>query len=429
MRTGRDVAVFVRRRGELLLLRHARHGYWHVVAGVVEQGESYLSAARRELQEETGLVPSTPLRRLNLVSRYPVGSHERAEYAEGLTEVTCESYVADAPDEWEPSLNEEHTAHEWAALSEAERMLHWPAAIEALHVLAVSAGSSVDEARELVDIINARDGSRWSLIRRIGAGSQQGAYELVDDRGSRAVLKWHTRHLPAPQLGETASLIALAQTRGWLTARWLTYGPLPAEGAYIIEEFITGDPLEAVDEMMLDQLLAANRLQAGLAPHAAHDWSVYAHRVVFEDRTGDLARLRSRQATAEFAERLGHLLRRARELQLPTGDLVHGDFTPRNVIVHDGAPYLVDAAHAGGGTRAYDLAVLAVDSHWVDPAARCRERVLREAHALVGRAALLVCLAARMIILLEWGGRHWPADVPNAVARCDELLALVPARA
>src|SRR5258708_33849258 len=58
VRTGRDVAVFVRRRAELLLLRHARHGYWHVVAGVVEAGETFAVAARPELRAWTGLGPA-----------------------------------------------------------------------------------------------------------------------------------------------------------------------------------------------------------------------------------------------------------------------------------------------------------------------------------------------------------------------------------
>jgi hypothetical protein len=31
-----------------------------------------------------------------------------------------------------------------------------------------------------------------------------------------------------------------------------------------------------------------------------------------------------------------------------------------------------------------------------------------------------------MILLLEWGGRHWPADVPQAVTRCGALLERVP---
>ena len=55
-----EVAIFVtRRRGQevLLLLRMpSGGGYWHVVAGAIEAGETPQEAAKRELWEETGLL-------------------------------------------------------------------------------------------------------------------------------------------------------------------------------------------------------------------------------------------------------------------------------------------------------------------------------------------------------------------------------------
>src|SRR5258708_33240355 len=44
VRTGRDVAVFVRRRDELLLLRHARHGSWPRGAGAREAAATLADA-------------------------------------------------------------------------------------------------------------------------------------------------------------------------------------------------------------------------------------------------------------------------------------------------------------------------------------------------------------------------------------------------
>ena len=48
-----------RKRGAEVLILHrsaAQGGYWHVVAGGVEAGETATAAAERELHEETGLV-------------------------------------------------------------------------------------------------------------------------------------------------------------------------------------------------------------------------------------------------------------------------------------------------------------------------------------------------------------------------------------
>src|SRR5256885_1290839 len=50
-----SVAVFARHDGRVLLVKHKRLRTWLPVGGEIEQGESPLEAAQRELKEETGL--------------------------------------------------------------------------------------------------------------------------------------------------------------------------------------------------------------------------------------------------------------------------------------------------------------------------------------------------------------------------------------
>lgn len=112
-----EVAVVVRRPGPeyLVLLRAAdRGGYWNLVAGGVEPGESPARAAARELAEETGL--HAPVVRLALDLSYegPRGH------------VRLHAFVAEAAGGWEPELDEEHVEHRWCTEDEALQLLAYP---------------------------------------------------------------------------------------------------------------------------------------------------------------------------------------------------------------------------------------------------------------------------------------------------------------
>ena len=108
----REVAIFVRRGDEFLVLHRSpeNDAYWHVVAGGVEDGESFAAAAVRELSEETGLA----------VELLPLGRPYRYD----AIEVDC--YLADAPPGWEPQLDWEHDDYRWCTAAEGAAMLHWP---------------------------------------------------------------------------------------------------------------------------------------------------------------------------------------------------------------------------------------------------------------------------------------------------------------
>jgi 8-oxo-dGTP pyrophosphatase MutT (NUDIX family) len=142
VRTGLEVAVFVTRTAgsEVLIVHRSpeQGGYWHVVAGGVEPGETVAEAAERELREETGL------------SAKPAAGVEVCEYVDPLTEepanrrnqynpsvaeveVTC--FHVTAPDEWEPRLDWEHDDHRWCAPGEAFALMRWPATARALRTL------------------------------------------------------------------------------------------------------------------------------------------------------------------------------------------------------------------------------------------------------------------------------------------------------
>ena len=138
MRRPEEVLVFVRRGGEFLVLRRSasRGGYWHSVAGALEEGESYAEAAVRELREETGL-EATPV---DAERAFTYSMDEEPEWRKlaqpGVEEIAVRTFVVDAPPGWEPELDWEHDEHRWSTAEEAAELLFWPDVKQ--HFLAVA---------------------------------------------------------------------------------------------------------------------------------------------------------------------------------------------------------------------------------------------------------------------------------------------------
>jgi dATP pyrophosphohydrolase len=109
----RECKVMVRRGAQLLVLLRceADGGYWHTVAGGVEDGETYGEAAARELREEIGLDA--------------VPADLETEYVYDET-VVVHAFAVDVPDGWEPTLNAEHDDYRWCTREEAAALFRWP---------------------------------------------------------------------------------------------------------------------------------------------------------------------------------------------------------------------------------------------------------------------------------------------------------------
>jgi len=133
-RKNREAAVFIHRGGEFLVFHRVSDGIWNVCAGQIEDGESYADGAARELLEETGLV--APLVDLTIPQPYEVEERFQRLYTPGEYIVMVESFAAEAPVGWEPTLNHEHDEYRWCSLADALELLHWPEVKDGLRVLA-----------------------------------------------------------------------------------------------------------------------------------------------------------------------------------------------------------------------------------------------------------------------------------------------------
>lgn len=106
----------------LLLERAQRPGYWQSVTGSLETPDEPLAdAARRELQEETGIAPALGrLRRWNLVNTFEIYGHWRHRFAPGTTHNTEHVFSFALPERLPVVLApSEHRASLWLPWREA----------------------------------------------------------------------------------------------------------------------------------------------------------------------------------------------------------------------------------------------------------------------------------------------------------------------
>ena len=118
-------------REYLLLHRITKEGaFWQGVTGALEEGETLLQAAAREVLEETEFRPAE-IRSLDFSYRFPVIDEWRESYGPGPVEITEHVFVAEV-DGRDPTLSQEHDAWGWHTPAEAVGMLKWPNNVEGL---------------------------------------------------------------------------------------------------------------------------------------------------------------------------------------------------------------------------------------------------------------------------------------------------------
>lgn len=98
-------------------------GTWQFVSGGIEPGETAGQAARRELGEETGLVPER-LTFLSHVESFYIAETDTLWHRIGFCAVVSREAAI--------RLNDEHTAFRWISRRDIRRQVMWPGERQAL---------------------------------------------------------------------------------------------------------------------------------------------------------------------------------------------------------------------------------------------------------------------------------------------------------
>lgn len=125
--------------GEVLLLKRCTPpvGAWQSITGSLQWGEQPLTAARRELREETGIQTSRVPRKSSMVNRFQIVPEALHLYADGVNENTEHVFFLQLATPCVVQLNhEEHDAYQWLPLAYAIRSVWSWSNRQALEALA-----------------------------------------------------------------------------------------------------------------------------------------------------------------------------------------------------------------------------------------------------------------------------------------------------
>ncbi|MFF1356670.1 phosphotransferase family protein [Streptomyces sp. NPDC058297] len=219
----------------------------------------------------------------------------------------------------------------------------------------------------LTEANHAHD-ERFHLLHRFDDGVQSGAWLVSDETGRQAVLKWSPDLSWAPQIERAAAAVAKIRAAGYPTPAWLAVGTSADGFGYQIQELAPGHIAQELTAREARPLIDVLEMHAGLDPDPQRCWSEFATtRMTGDDLwrrtavTGPTGR--------DLVKACERLLAAHGPVTLPTGDLVHGDFRPGNILFHaDRVGGVIDIEALGSGTRVFDYATL-LSAHDITPEA------------------------------------------------------------
>ncbi|MGN5631563.1 phosphotransferase family protein [Streptomyces sp. AC154] len=252
--------------------------------------------------------------------------------------------------------------------------------------------AETDAALAVLSEANRAHGTGFRLNHRFDDGVQSGAWLLTDGTGAQAVLKWSPDRDWAAQIARAAGGVSKIRSTGYPTPAWLAFGATSEGFGYQIQEFVPGRGESQVTEASALLLVDVLETQAGLDPDPQRCWSRFVTGQMTDHRDENLRRAAETGATGrKLAHACEQLLAAHGPVSLPSGDLVHGDFRPGNILFHaDRINGVIDIEALGSGTRVFDYATL-LSAHDITPEAL--DTLCTAGERVAGPGALAYCFA------------------------------------
>ncbi|MEQ7128369.1 aminoglycoside phosphotransferase family protein [Actinopolymorpha sp. B11F2] len=278
---------------------------------------------------------------------------------------------------------------------------------------------AVVRTRHVVSAINHLHGLHFELRGRCEGGMNGGAWILVDPAGGHAILKCRDDD-PASRKPRLLGMVDALRATGYPTPRWIVAGVTEARTSYHVQELVSGQPGDPLTAESVAPLVDVIERQAGLDPDPGHDWSDYISAVVLDQHPdGPRPFLQTLgQPGRDLLTHFDQVLAPHGAVQLPGGDMVHGDFNSCNVMMEDGrVTGVIDIEALGSGTRVVDYAWLLREAYVETDSAEVRQLIRRAGEAVAGPGPLAFCVAATAFDIVRFQVvRDDPRNVPGVLA-------------
>jgi len=285
-----------------------------------------------------------------------------------------------------------------------------------------------ETARLVLADANRTHGTTYHLAKPLNGGFQSGTWLLRNGRNgdAAAILKWSPNRTSAPQILRRARAVERARAAGYPTPAWLASGVAELGFPYHIQQYVPGSSPRRLTVEVAERLIPVLEQQRGLDIDPQHCWSKYTRDRLAGgwDHTRKAIASSSTQGPG-FVESIDALLASFGRVELPAGDLVHGDFRLDNVLFDsERVAAVIDIEALGSGTRAFDYAtLLTVDD--ADPAGWELTRLAGE--QVAGPGVLAHCFALVALDLAEFVRQRVPGRLPVILGPLrDRAEALLP---
>jgi hypothetical protein len=282
---------------------------------------------------------------------------------------------------------------------------------------------SPSEAVQLLSDVTAEP---YQLVGRL-PGGESGAYEIRGPDNSPLVAKWE---LDLGSQGARRFAVELT-ARLHDDAAW----PVPQQRIvesdtclFVLQEFLPGEPVRVLGNVMLTRLLELHERRIGLArPEATSNWPDQLIQTLILGGHGYClhSSLRNYDArTARLLDRIVEIGRGVDPSDLPGVDIVHWDLHSGNLLqIDNGLTGIIDTDFVKVGDAAFDLATLAVSACAIDCEPGVRELLFERAIEPLNDARRYPYIGHLLLRVIDWPIRYGRTDeVEFWLGQSDRLL-------